>query len=726
MRKSAHKSKARPFGYPSRAPLPGIVLTVLIGLAVVFPCHPAAAADRVTVVLTANTHGAFSMEPDGQEEKGPLLSLARSILAEKKNGADLVIDLGNAFYPGALSKFSSGSVVMDFMDFFGFDATLVSSADLHIGFSNLEFVRKDKYTRLLSANIVGKEEPVFTPWFEVDVRGQRIAFVGVSSASINFDIAEKEIYGVSLQDARKALEAALETIRQAGIDRVVLLSGLNLAETLELMTAFPAVDLALSGGDYTGELFAGKASRIDLEDGRSVLIAGDGADYYLLDLVADTDGIAVRSMEGRKAAAPATSDYRYQDFKGRLALWKTKFREVENQRLAASGGGDNVIDDNRLCRLLQDRFNSETAIVEEGTLRAIPLKGDIRRSDLLNLVNLDYNVFTFRLTGEQLRAVGGQVEGLVVTGLERDPDFTIQGYALEPARTYRVAATQTALEKIERILGTKIDYRNNWLSVKDLMANDLQDRRVVMLPDYDYLSRRFRVTLDAYLSNIIDSSSVHRDSDIETPVGQPRESYSKWGLENRIDLAIYNKYHRFLLTPYMMYVRQDDDYLHNLLRGTLLYEYNLSKTYRPYNKFQYETVVTSMAGERPSMLRETAGVSYFSTYVNAKLGLGFEKEVQDPSDAPSYGLELILGFRYPILKNLIYSFDLDMFDSVQSGDDWQVRGTVENALVVLINAHLSLTLRHCYFFLYDGDLDSHYSNSQFLTTFDVKTGWKLW
>jgi hypothetical protein len=713
--------------HSGRVALDRIKRILLSCLAQLLVSNSVLADSHVSILMTSNIHGEFTLNIDNQEETDPLLALARSILAEKDKGIDLVLDLGNVFYPGALSKFSSGSIMMDFLDYFAFDATLVSSADLHIGVKNLEFLKQDKGTQLLSSNIFRGDSPVFTPWFAVDVRGLQMALVGVSSNAIHFDIAEKDLYSITLKDAKQALASALQQIQAAGIKHVLLMSGLNLSETMDLIESFPDIGMALCGGDYTGALYAGKASRIDLADGRSIVIAADDADYTILDL-AIGDRIAIGSLNARRSMAYATTDDRYLDFKNRLSLWKKKFLQDESQRITDAGAGPHIVDDRRLSRLLQDRFNSEIAIVGTATLAALPLQNDIRRSDLLHLVNLDYDVFTFTLTGDELRTVAQQADGFVITGLERDADITVQGYAVAADRRYRVAATQPAFEKIQQVLGKQLSYRNTWLSVKDLLFQDLQTRRVLLASDYDYLDRRFRLSIDAYLANFIDSSDVRRDSDIDTPVGQPDRSYGKWGLENEIDITLYNKYHRFVLTPYMLYMRQDDQYLNNLLRAALLYDYNLSETFRPYNKIQYETVVASVDGQRPSLLRETAGLSAFYKYANAKLGVGFEKKVQDPVDDPVYGLEFIVWASYPIFENLIYSLDLDTFTAVNGGgaDRWEMRSRLENALSVPLNAYLSISLRHRYFYVYENELNQDYHNSQFVASFDLKMGWKVW
>jgi hypothetical protein len=257
---------------------------------------------------------------------------------------------------------------------------------------------------------------------------------------------------------------------------------------------------------------------------------------------------------------------------------------------------------------------------------------------------------------------------------------------------------------------------------------DLQNKQIVLREDYDYLDRRFRTTIDASLSNFIDDSSVEKGDNIETPAGQPSKSYNKWGLENTVDITTYNKYHRFVFTPYMFYSRQDDSYLNNILRGTILYDYNLSEIFKPYNKFRYDTVVEEVDGQRPSLVRETMGMSAAYKYFTGKLGFGFEQEVQDPSEAPLYGVEFIVGARVPFLTHFTYTFDLDTFTGIidEGGGQWQTRSEINNGVSAKINSYLSLSFRHKYFYYDEDATGESYENSQFITSLDLKSDWKFW
>jgi hypothetical protein len=685
------------------------------------------AETHFSILVTSNLQGKFSLDIENQDTTDPLLILGQNIVFDRNNGIDLYLDMGNALYPGILSKYSFGSIMVDFLDYFSCAAVLVSSKDLQVGTKNLEFMQKSKKVRFLSSNIEQAGKPIFTSWFAADIAGSRIAFLGISSPKVRFDVAEKDLYDYGLVEAQEALAPQIKDIRAAGIKHIVLLSGQTLKDTAQILETHPDIGMALCGGDYTDQFLAGKASRVDLIDGRSIVMADDSVDYYRLNLVID-DILKVQAFEPRRAQPIPTKNFLYQEFKNRLTLWKEKFQDDEDRLVAKLSDMEYGVDDLRFGHLLRDRFNCELGVVEENTINQVSVKQAVRHSDFLSMVNRDYNIFLISLTGDEIKTVQKQKEGLVIAGMDAGTDTEIQGSPLVGSRLYHVAASQLAMQKIQRLLGKQIDYSNTWMTVTDLLVDDLKTKRIILRKDYDYLDRRFRTTIDASLSNFIDDSSVKKGNNIETPAGQPAKSYNKWGLENTIDMTIYNKYHRFVLTPYMLYSRQDDSYLNNILRGTFLYDYNLSETFKPYNKLRYDTVVEEVDGLRPSFLRETMGISTVYKYVSGKLGFGFEQQVQDPSEAALYGIELIVGARIPFLSHFTYVFDLDTFTGIlgEDGGPWQTRSEINNAISAHLNSYMSLSFRHKYFYFNEDATGESYQNSQFITSLDFKSDWKFW
>ncbi len=217
---------------------------------------------------------------------------------------------------------------------------------------------------------------------------------------------------------------------------------------------------------------------------------------------------------------------------------------------------------------------------------------------------------------------------------------SVQGYPIVDSRMYRVIAPQASFERVEQVLARDIAYTNSWMNITDLLLNDLKGARSYLADDCGRLDGRFRATVDFYLSNFFEQALVKKGDDMDEPPGQPSETYRRWGLENRIDITVYNRLHQFILTPYMLYTvlhtRDDDTYYYqnNLLRGTFVYNLNLHERVKPYHKSQCDTVIRVVNDYRPVVIRETAGANFTGQILSAKFGLGFEKRVHDPCRYP--------------------------------------------------------------------------------------------
>ncbi|HPJ38303.1 MAG TPA: hypothetical protein PK253_07605 [Spirochaetota bacterium] len=706
-------------------------------------------AERISVIITSNLEGRTMLQGEDYDRNDELLLLGQSILYEKsRNRGDLYVDLGNAFYPGVLSKYSYGSVMMDFFGFFHCNGVLVSSKDLRIGVDNLKYLRKSRTTKLLSSNIVRNNKQVFDPFFIYQKGSQKTAFIGVSSKKIQFEIAEKNVHGTSLQDYRASLKESIAKAREQGAGSFVLMSGLTTRENITLMKEYPEIRIALCGGDHHGTMYGTRVKRLNLGDGRSIFFAPPGKGYYVLEFDPAREAGASRYMY-YPSQYHRIGNGSYREFSNRLELWRRRYRSEGEKRIASVKGKEIPVDEERIAELLRDRYNAEVSLVQRGSVNRTVLKDDVSVYDLYEISNDEFPVFTCRIDGNDLRKVTENISDTVVKGVR---DNKVQGVIVDDKRLYRIVSTQSVYEDVAHILRKRdLAYNNHWKSVTDTIREDMENGQALLSDDFGYLDRRFRGTIDVLLSNYLDYADVSRDEEISTPPGQPRSSYTQWGMENMIVCTVYNSLHQFILTPYMNYVELNEEQkdsdtgetstrkflVKNLLRGTFEYNLNLNSFVNPYHKSQCETVVKQNEdGLRPTIIRETVGARFkFSSSggtvrFEGRLGGGFEKQVHDPEDVPLYGLETTILFKWDILQNLTYSFTMDSFFTKAKRDNDNVKGTsrvdLVNAITARINSYLGVSLKYKYFYYHTDELDESYRFRQFITSVDLKTDFKLW
>ncbi|HOP62356.1 MAG TPA: hypothetical protein PK358_10465 [Spirochaetota bacterium] len=720
--KSGLQIRVNPQRKKRKSTAEGLSLLVLSAMLFLYP-ERVFAGTKLSLVLTSNLQGRFSTEAEAQDEKDPMLLLAGSLIDEKKrNPYDLYLDLGNAFYPGPLSRYSYGSVMIDFFSYFDCAATLVSSRDVSLGLTNLEFLSGGRKTKLLSVNIIRDESPVFSPYITVTRGRKKIGFIGVTSSESLFDIAEKKVFKIYFNENLENIKNTVSELRSSGCTDIILLSGLSYRNNLELMQEIPEADLVISGGDSSGRLFSVPSSRVDLQGGRSIVSLAKNDGFYRLEIDLD-DRLTVSSMVFKKSSYIKNSDRSYAGFSDRLALWKKKFTE-DGKRIMAENLPAISVTDQTAADILRHRHRTEVAIIDRFSIYPHELHGTVYSSAMAKMMNNDYPVFTYRLSGSELNMVIGNSEGLVITGIR---EGKIQGYPIADTRKYTVCSTQSAYDRVCRILRKHIEYDNTWKTLGEEIEDDLKTDKSIASESFDYLDDRFRMLIDISLSNFYDRSDVERGDSIDTPPGKPAETYRRWGMENTVNITIYNRKHQLILTPYIYFIRQDDEYLQNLLRGTLLYTYNLNSFFKPYHKSQIDTVFVEYEGKRPVLARETAGISFFSERVNGKFGAGFEKQLKDPETPALYGIETIVDANFPLVPQLAYIFRLDSFISSVEGESAEIKARAEitNALSLNINSILGVSIKHKWFIFYSEELEESYRYSQMLLSVDLKTDFKL-
>lgn len=702
------------------------VMLTTAGIIFLLPLN-ATGATKFSLLLTSNLQGNFTPGIESQDEKDPMLLLGQSLIAERSRVPfDLYIDLGNSFYPGPVSKYSYGSVMMDFFTYFNCAATLVSSRDISIGLTNLEFLAKGRTTKLLSINITRDNTPVFNPYFIISHDSRKIGFIGVTSSESLFDIADKKMFKISFNDNIAVIKETAAKLKEDGCTDIIILSGLTYRKNLELMQEVPEANLLISGGDSSGRIFNVPLPRAELPGGRSIVTLHQSEGYYRLDMDL-AEGVSVTSMNFHGTSYYNTSEKGYIEFRKRLTLWKEKFAEEAN-RLIADDLPPAAVTDETAAEVLRHRHRAEIAIIDKYTVSPQALYGRVYASTISGIINNDYPVFRYRLTGAELKKITAEEDGFVVTGIS---EGRIQNYTVADLRRYTVISTQSAYDRVCRLLRKNIPYDNTWKTIEEEIEEDVSSERIIASENFNYLDRRFRVLIDINLSNFYDKSDVARGNTIKTPPGKPSETYTRWGIEDTINITIYNRYHHLVLTPYIYFIKQDDLYLQNLLRGTLLYTYNLSDIFKPYHKSQLDTVLVAdkkrVDGPRPMLIRETIGATLIAERVTGKLGAGFEKEIQDPENPPLYGIETIVDASYPITDNLKYIFKLDSFISSEKGDSQTLKARTEitNTLSLSINSILGVSVKHKWFKLYSKEIEESYRYSQMLLSVDLKTDFKL-
>ena len=131
----------------------------------------------------------------------------------------------------------------------GYAAYNVGERDLLLGIDRLKYLQRTSGIPFLSANLFHGEKRVFQPFVihTVNLQGNQIqvAIVGVLSQSFEVHV-ENAGADLRLEDPVTVLIDLVEKLDQAA-DLIVLLAHSDLAESEALMSAFPQIDVVVSG-----------------------------------------------------------------------------------------------------------------------------------------------------------------------------------------------------------------------------------------------------------------------------------------------------------------------------------------------------------------------------------------------------------------------------------------------------------------------------------------------
>lgn len=672
---------------------------------------------EITIYISANLGGRFPMDDKIQENR--LLRTAAIIRAAKAQNPNVFyFDMGNVFFPGRLSRFSFGSLTADYLQMVGLDAGLVAAGDLNIGAESLDYIRRARGIRLLSANIFRDKTPFFEPFAVIKKQSLKVGVLGLTSNKTLVSAAEARILNLRLDTNDGVIEKLLGNIQAEKPDLTIALSGLSLQSSLKLQSAHAAIDLLVSGGDGEDVLYDEPIRSIELSDTRRAVTFPKNTSLLRLVLKEENERWVIREYTPIDVDAVAIDVDTPVSFLRRLTLWQKGYAASEGDNAKEARFTPFLLTPQFAAGTLRESFGCDVAFIEPDDVdssQALPIK---KKSDVRYRVLNDYNIFTFRLMGDTLQKFYAQSRDFVFSGMEKD---SITGYPVRNNVSYRICATQRGYETASTRIGKDLQGNNQWLGLTDTVLQMVDERTTDPNKTAD---NRFRFLTIFNLSNIYETGNVSNSSNIVVPPGQATASYFKWGLENDVNFLLYNRKHSISFNPYIFYVRQSDTIVRNLLRGDLTYVYNTEWFLRPYQKSRFDTVVVPTAGQRPSILRETVGGEFKWHILTGRLGVGLEKEIVDPATPVKGGIEANVGILWDLFSGIQYKLFFDAFSSRSLENFWNHRLEMSNSLIFTIMKPLTFTVSHRLYYLYQGLAGDFYNSSIVTFSLDMRTTWK--
>ena len=134
-------------------------------------------------------HGSFNENRDNGEIG---MSKLAAFLKDKVNQEAVVLSAGDMWQGGVESNLTKGQIIIDSMNYVGFDSMTVGNHEFDWGFDTLENNIKSMEFPMLAANAIDKRTneafPYFEPYTIVEKKGVKIGIVGTGAESLPTDI----------------------------------------------------------------------------------------------------------------------------------------------------------------------------------------------------------------------------------------------------------------------------------------------------------------------------------------------------------------------------------------------------------------------------------------------------------------------------------------------------------------------------------------------------------
>ncbi len=197
----------------------------LILLLIFVPRSPHADA-TVTIVYTGETHAA--LKPDEVSPLGGLARRAGEVRRLRSETPDLLLlDAGGAFAGGMYDEGVQGEeldrectrVILRAMAVMGYDAVCVGDEELGFGPEFLKAAGPEYGLSFLSVNLVRADtgEPFVAPYLLKDVRGVRVAILGVTTPDLFLCLSEgarrDAVEELEIRDPVETVSRYLEEVR---------------------------------------------------------------------------------------------------------------------------------------------------------------------------------------------------------------------------------------------------------------------------------------------------------------------------------------------------------------------------------------------------------------------------------------------------------------------------------------------------------------------------------
>jgi 5'-nucleotidase len=382
------------------------------------------------------------------------------------DGNAIVLVAGDVFQGSLFFTTGQGAVEAEMLDRMGPDAMVYGNHEFDLGPEPLaRFVEAVEFP-VLSGSVDVSGDNMLAPLAEdqvvLEVGGERVAILGATTP----DTAEISTPGptVSFRDPVEYLAEQVEAVRAEGIDKVILLSHLGVADDVAVAEAVPGIDLIVGGHDHMlfandGEAMHAYPLMVAGPDGGQVPIVQAGAySKHLGRITLEFDEAGVVTSATGAARLLDKSVTPDPEILARIEALAAPIEELKTRKVAEVASD---IDGSReSCRAREcpmgnlvadamlDRVKGQgvtIALQNGGGLRASIGAGEVSMGDVLAVLPFQNTLSTFNIAGAGIVAALENGVSQVEEGAGRFPQVAGVRFSWDP----KVAPNEGRIRSVE-------------------------------------------------------------------------------------------------------------------------------------------------------------------------------------------------------------------------------------------------------------------------------------
>ena len=392
---------------------------------------------KIQIVHTNDIHGYYT-----QTESGTLgFAILKSIV--DKEGADIVLDMGDTFHGQAFATIDQGSSIAQLMKYIGYDAVTPGNHDWSYGAERLKELEKVGGFKILAANVTKENGDDFFEQNYIikevtadDGTKLKVGIVGVIDDIFYSSTASDNITGLNFEE--EAQEATKIATYLSDVEKCdIVLAMTHQSDCKEFVANIKGIDAVLAGHEHI-------VMDESYTDSEGKLIPVVEAGYYMnnigvMELTLDADSKKILSVDEQFYTIENLNGItENEQIKNNISQIENEQQVILSQTIGYTEKAypysweDIRISQQDIGKFITDSYleftGADVAFENAGGIRAGLEAGDITYQDVISISPYGNIVITKKLTGKEIIDILNQS---IAIGKACDDIYTIQKEAVK-------------------------------------------------------------------------------------------------------------------------------------------------------------------------------------------------------------------------------------------------------------------------------------------------------